>query len=312
MLYKMSWTKVVTYLESCKEAAENQYAASAYTRVINQIKRAELKGRVTKASLEEIKLTEHMKEKILSFTTKPKSDKSSKTKHEKPDKPKKEKHEKPDKVNLKQQLSKITGIGAQKAKELIEMGLTDISQLEEDPYFESLSVVAKAFVTYKPIDRIERKIIADIEIMLKQNDRDGAIIFVGSYRRGAASSGDIDVLVPSLRDFHIHLVNLFGVKNVVLYSSGDDKANFLVNYKHWLQLDAFKYDQQNKYTMILYATGSKENNIRLRAIAKKQGMLLNQDGLYLNENGKSEKIRISSEADIYEHLHVPYQEPYER
>jgi DNA polymerase/3'-5' exonuclease PolX len=136
------------------------------------------------------------------------------------------------------------------------------------------------------------------------------IIFVGSYRRGKPNSGDIDVLVPDLHNFHAHLVRVFGVQGVVLYSHGDDKSNFLIKYgPGWLQLDAFKYNDENKYPMLLYATGSKENNIRLRSAAKKKKYLLNQEGLY-DEHGN--RIPIRSEEDIYMNLGLKYQEPYER
>lgn len=310
----MSWSKVIDYLEECKGSAENQYAAAAYTRVINQIKRAELKGRVTKAALEEMKLTDHMKEKIAAFvkaksvkeSNKPKEDKkikeSKKVKEAKQPKEAKEAKE----AKLLSELSEITGIGLAKAKELISMGIGSVQQLEEDKYFNTLSIIGKAFVKYKPIDRIGRQTIFEIERAIGRDD----VIFVGSYRRGKPNSGDIDVLVRDLHQFHSHLVHIFGIDKVVLYSHGDDKSNFLIKYNGaWLQLDAFKYDDYNKYPMLLYATGSKENNIRLRAAAKKKKYLLNQEGLY-DEHGN--RIPIRSEQDIYEQLGLKYQEPHER
>jgi DNA polymerase/3'-5' exonuclease PolX len=294
----MSWSKVIDYLEECKGSAENQYAAAAYTRVINQIKRAELKGRVTKAALEEMKLTDHMKEKIAAFV------KAKPVKEVKANPVKGIKEVK--KAKLLSELSEITGIGLAKAKELISMGIGSVQQLEEDKYFDTLSIIGKAFVKYKPIDRIGRQTIFEIERAIGRDD----VIFVGSYRRGKPDSGDIDVLVRDLHQFHSHLVHIFGIDKVVLYSHGDDKSNFLIKYNGaWLQLDAFKYDDYNKYPMLLYATGSKENNIRLRAAAKKKKYLLNQEGLY-DEHGN--RIPIRSEQDIYEQLGLKYQEPHER
>lgn len=294
----MSWSKVIDYLEECKGSAENQYAAAAYTRVINQIKRAELKGRVTKAALEEMKLTDHMKEKIAAFV------KAKPVKEVKANPVKGIKEVK--KAKLLSELSEITGIGLAKAKELISMGICSVEQLEEDKYFDTLSIIGKAFVKYKPIDRIGRQTIFEIERAIGRDD----VIFVGSYRRGKPDSGDIDVLVRDLHQFHSHLVHIFGIDKVVLYSHGDDKSNFLIKYNGvWLQLDAFKYDDYNKYPMLLYATGSKENNIRLRAAAKKKKYLLNQEGLY-DEHGN--RIPIRSEQDIYEQLGLKYQEPHER
>jgi DNA polymerase (family 10) len=59
---------------------------------------------------------------------------------------------------------------------------------------------------------------------------------------------------------------------------------------------------------MLYSTGSKENNIRMRAKAKSQGLLLNQYGLFK----KGEKINLKTEKDYYDYLGMKYLEPHER
>ena len=64
-------------------------------------------------------------------------------------------------------------------------------------------------------------------------------------------------------------------------------------------------------TLLLIRTGSKENNIRLATIAKRQRWHLkaNGDGLF-NEHG--ERIAGDTEQSIYQALGIPYQEPWQR
>ena len=63
--------------------------------------------------------------------------------------------------------------------------------------------------------------------------------------------------------------------------------------------------------MLLIRTGSKENNIKLASIAKRQRWHLkaNGDGLF-NERG--ERVAGDTEESIYQALAIPYQEPEER
>jgi DNA polymerase (family 10) len=64
----------------------------------------------------------------------------------------------------------------------------------------------------------------------------------------------------------------------------------------------------NWIPMLLYFTGSKDNNVRMRAAAKARGLLLNQHGLW---NGKR-RIPLASERDAYHKLGLQYLEPRKR
>ena len=76
------------------------------------------------------------------------------------------------------------------------------------------------------------------------------------------------------------------------------------NYK----VDIFRTEKKYKNAMLLYATGSKVFNIKMRTIAKKKGYTLNQKGLY--KNGKL--IPIKSEKGFFKKLDMDYLEPEER
>ena len=65
--------------------------------------------------------------------------------------------------------------------------------------------------------------------------------------------------------------------------------------------------------MLLYSTGSKEFNLKMRAHAKGLGYLLNQKGLYY-ANEKKELVRdgVKTEKEIFEILSLPYTPPNKR
>jgi DNA polymerase/3'-5' exonuclease PolX len=68
-------------------------------------------------------------------------------------------------------------------------------------------------------------------------------------------------------------------------------------------------------TAMLYFTGPYELNTKMRASAKKRGMLLNEYGLFLFDKNKNEvgaPIKINSEKDVFTILGMDYLIPSER
>jgi len=93
----------------------------------------------------------------------------------------------------------IYGVGPVKARDLVEKGYHSIQALREDPsLLNDKQRIGLKY--YEPLlERIPREEMEDHEHMLLINlpsMLDGDI--VGSFRRGAASSGDIDVLVKGI------------------------------------------------------------------------------------------------------------------
>lgn len=68
------------------------------------------------------------------------------------------------------------------------------------------------------------------------------------------------------------------------------------------------YGDPNWIPMMMHFTGSKDENVRLRRIAKSQGMKLNEYGLYR----LAEPICCLTEQEIYARLGEEYKEPWER
>ena len=77
----------------------------------------------------------------------------------------------------------------------------------------------------------------------------------------------------------------------------------------WWKIDMFITDKYSYNFMLLFATGSGKYNMIMREVAKRKGMLLNQYGLYRD----NEKISgIKSEKDIFKVLGMTYREPKDR
>jgi DNA polymerase (family 10) len=99
---------------------------------------------------------------------------------------------------------------------------------------------------------------------------------------------------------------------VSVYAKGPNKASAIItvskkNYK----LDIFHAEPDELPAAILYATGSKEFNVKMRALAKRRGFLLNQRGLFsLNTSGKSGKrVPLKTERDYFSALGLTYVSP---
>lgn len=266
-----------------------RFSIIAYNKVIKKILNSHSPNeRVSKKDIDKLHLTKYMTEKITNYFSKKVPTAAERS-------------------ILKSLLTNITGIGSKKADELISKGLKKVRQLNEKKYLDLLNTDSKIAIKYKPLKKIPHSTIKKIAPILVKFP--GAFI-VGGFRRKKSFSKDIDIMIVSknknvLEAYIEHLKEHF---NVVVYLKGDDKISLLIKKRVCLKLDVFKTLPESKYAMLLYSTGSKFFNIKMRAIAKKQGFLLNQNGLY--KNGK--KIIIRSEKGFFTKLGMPYVEPEKR
>lgn len=233
----------------------------------------------------------------------------------------------PDEVlRLKKELTSIVGIGAVGAKKLIEQGVRSVDDLHQINWFSTLPESAQIFLKYHPDRRIPHEHMVKLEPLITSFPK-AKILMVGSFRRETQFSRDFDVMLisdnpKSLLEYEEWLSKQFAGKTYK-YSSGEDRISFLIEIpKKLLNTDAdmvYKFDifrtpKSNQYSMLLYSTGSKIFNIKMRARAKKMGYLLNQDGLFtLNVDGKPDKkLDIRSERGFFTILDMPYLAPKNR
>ena len=231
--------------------------------------------------------------------------------------------EKNNPVNI---LGDIYGVGPKKAKELVEGGITSIAQLRENQ--DKLNDIQKVGLKYyedilKRIPRSEIQQYAQIfeTEFNKVATPDSQFEIVGSYRRGAEESGDIDVIITadSPKVFIDFITNLINQKIIIeVLSRGPTKCLVIAKIpsSDSARRVDFLYSNPEEYPFsVLYFTGSKIFNTVMRGHALITGLTMNEHGLYRMENKKKgEKVShiFKNEKDIFDYLNLEYKAPDER
>ena len=230
--------------------------------------------------------------------------------------------EKANPVNI---LTEVYGIGPKKAKDLVDKGITTIETLRERQN-EVLNEVQKVGLKYFEdiLERIPRSEIDDYNNLFgntfkKVAETGSQYEIVGSYRRGAKTSGDIDVIITSTNEnvFKKFIDALIQEKTIVeVLSRGKSKCLVITkieNSKHARRVD-FLYTSPEEYPFsVLYFTGSKAFNTVMRGHALKMGYTLNEHRIArASAVGSPIKMNIQNEKDIFDFLKLEYKVPSER
>ena len=222
----------------------------------------------------------------------------------------------------------VYGIGPKKAKDLISSGITSIEELRK--HEDKLSSSQKLGLQYyDDINaRIPRSEIKKYDTKMKTvfdnlNIPNSSMNIVGSYRRGAKNSGDIDIIITNKNNnkevFSKFIEKLLEDK-ILLHKLTDGKTKVLgiakLNDKSTARRVDFLYTPPDEYAFAtLYFTGSKIFNTVMRQRALDRGYTLNEHGIYKMVNGKKgAKVsqEFSDEKDIFDFLDMKYKEPQER
>jgi DNA polymerase (family 10) len=133
----------------------------------------------------------------------------------------------------------------------------------------------------------------------------GRAAFAGSLRRMAETIGDVDLLVAAERPARV--MDAFVADGLVatVLAHGETKSSIVTT--GGLQVDLRVIDRQAWGAALIYFTGSKAHNIRIREMAVRKGLKLNEYGLFRAKSGKL--LAAETEQDVYERLGLPYIEP---
>ncbi len=129
--------------------------------------------------------------------------------------------------------------------------------------------------------------------------------YAGSLRRMAETIGDVDLLVasggpgPVMEAF----TSLAAVDRVL--AKGDTKSSIVT--RKGLQVDLRVVPLEVWGAALIYFTGSKAHNIRIREMAVRKGLKLNEYGLFQAKSGKL--IVAETEEEVYAHLGLPFIPP---
>ena len=233
--------------------------------------------------------------------------------------------EKNNPVNI---LGEIYGVGPKKAKDLVSAGITNIEQLRANQD-SLLNATQKTGLKYYEdiLKRIPRSEIVQYDTIFKnafnhvKTGLDCKYEIVGSYRRGAQTSGDIDVIITSSNPrIFVDFVDYLIKEGIVLEVLSRGPSKCLVIAKI-LDSDTarrvdFLYASPEEFPFsILYFTGSKIFNTVMRHQALNKNLTMNEHGLYsLVGKKKEDKVehKFSNERDIFDYLGIEYKEPEER
>jgi len=129
----------------------------------------------------------------------------------------------------------------------------------------------------------------------------------GSYRRGEAEVGDLDLVVPA-EAYGRTCRALEAVCATLLTRKADGKI--VGGLSHGVGIELYVAKEGALGAMLLHATGSKAFNIFCRDLAVRRGWKLNQYGLFERESG--ECLAAKAEREILERLGIGWVEPERR
>jgi DNA polymerase (family 10) len=127
--------------------------------------------------------------------------------------------------------------------------------------------------------------------------------FAGSLRRMRETIGDIDILTQSEDGKRVieSFTKMPFVKNVLV--SGDTKGSVIL--RNGTQVDLRVVGPESYGAALQYFTGSQAHNVKVRTIAVKKGLKINEYGLFHG----NKKIAGETEADVYEKLGLSFIPP---
>lgn len=238
--------------------------------------------------------------------------------------------EKTNPINI---LGEVYGIGPIKAKELVDAGVKTIDDLRSRQN-ELLNDIQRVGLKYyddilQRIPRLEieeyEKIFETTFAKVSAGSTNAKFEIVGSYRRGAQTSGDIDVIITgqsgSIYKAFVDELLKTGIILEVL-SRGQSKTLVITRLPSSEGIDRvarrvdFLYAPPDEFAFaILYFTGSKIFNTVMRQYAVNKGYTFNEHGIYnLVNKKKGAKVEqtFETEKDIFDFLGLQFKTPTQR
>ena len=231
-------------------------------------------------------------------------------------------------MSIYNQLLQINGVGIVKASELVDMGIRSIEDLQiavqKNPeiltsaqkiglkYHQDISLKIPKRETQRHLRKISKTIKEINGLMVK---------VVGSYRRGATESSDIDILVTTKRHTNRNVLSHILEKVVdKLTSIGYLVADISSGAKKYMgickiskraparRIDILVTSIEEYPFALIYFTGDFDINVDLRKRATELGYRLNEYGLSPLKPGMVIP-KLASEREVFNFLGYRYLQP---
>ena len=226
------------------------------------------------------------------------------------------------------ELLQVEGLGPKRVKSIYdELGITELESLKaaaEAGQLAKLSGMGKKTEenVLKAIESLVRHgtdrtpiwkawpVAHEILEILKEVPGVTKSSVAGSLRRVEETIGDLDILLAAADGAPImkRVRNLPQVEQVLV--SGPSKTT--VQLHSGMQVDVRVLPEERWGTLLSYFTGSKNHNVRLRELALKQGLSLNEHAFRPLVNGEPTtegEILCETEEAVYDVLNLPYIQP---
>ncbi len=189
------------------------------------------------------------------------------------------------------------------AREHKLVGLPGIKEKTEENIIKGIEMLKRG-MDRQPLGKV-LPIADDILEHLRKKVPIHKISIAGSIRRWKDTIKDIDILATSqdpkaVMNAFIHLPH---VKDVLMH--GPTKSSVIIH--EGLQVDLRVVEEDSFGAALAYFTGSKSHNIRLREMAVKSGLKINEYGIFRERDDR--KLGGKEEADVYKILGLPYIPP---
>jgi len=182
-------------------------------------------------------------------------------------------------------------------------GLPGIKEKTEENILKGIGMLRRG-KDRQPLGRV-LPIASDIVEYLKKNAPVKKISMAGSLRRMKETIRDIDILITSENPHDVMkaFVHLPDIKEVLMH--GPTKSSIMTT--EGLQVDLRVVEDESFGAALAYFTGSKEHNIRLREMALKKGLKINEYGIFREKDNK--RLGGKNEEDVYRILKLQYVPP---
>ncbi len=182
-------------------------------------------------------------------------------------------------------------------------GLPGIREKTEEHIIKGIEMLKRG-MERQPLGKvlpIAKEIVDD----LRENAPVNQIQIAGSIRRWKDTVKDIDILATSKNPKAVMnaFIHLPGVKEVIMH--GPTKSSVIVH--EGLQVDLRVVDEDCFGAALAYFTGSKAHNIRLREMAVRSGLKINEYGVFREKDQK--KLGGRREEEVYRLLGLPFIAP---
>jgi DNA polymerase beta len=226
-------------------------------------------------------------------------------------------------------LQNIYGVGPAKAKELVSAGITSIPQLREEVKKNPklLNDKQKIGLQYYEdlLERIPRKEMEEHEgVLTRQRPPGYTMDIVGSFRRQAQTSGDIDVLIRMPKKAAQQeaaavlatYVQTLQESNYIeqILALGEHKCMAISRLEGGKarRLDLLMTPDNEYAYALLYFTGSDKFNVAFRQHALQMGYTLNEHTLTPIRPDVRPVPYMPTEKSIFQFLRLRYVEPQDR